>query len=85
MGACRRRLIASKVSCVTLREGTERVETVDDGWNVPLCANSEEIVEMANRTTLNPSPLARRGIASYMYIVRADRSCMHAYVCQAAA
>jgi len=33
------------VPCVTLRENTEWVETVQDGWNVLVGANKEKIVE----------------------------------------
>jgi UDP-N-acetylglucosamine 2-epimerase (non-hydrolysing) len=34
--------------CITLRENTEWVETVEDGWNVLAGANKEKIVKMAN-------------------------------------
>ena len=34
--------------CITLRENTEWVETVEDGWNVMVGAESERIVGMAN-------------------------------------
>ena len=34
--------------CITLRENTEWVETVEDGWNVLVGANKEKIVKMAN-------------------------------------
>ena len=37
-----------KVPCVTLRENTEWVETVEDGWNVLVGASKEKIVTMAN-------------------------------------
>ena len=37
-----------KVPCITLRETTEWVETVEDGWNVLVGAESEKIVGMAN-------------------------------------
>jgi UDP-N-acetylglucosamine 2-epimerase (non-hydrolysing) len=37
-----------KVPCVTLRENTEWVETVEDGWNVLIGASKDKIVEMAN-------------------------------------
>jgi UDP-N-acetylglucosamine 2-epimerase (non-hydrolysing) len=37
-----------KVPCITLRETTEWVETVEDGWNVLVGANKEKIVKMAN-------------------------------------
>jgi UDP-N-acetylglucosamine 2-epimerase (non-hydrolysing) len=35
-----------KVPCITLRENTEWVETVEDGWNVLAGANKEKIVKM---------------------------------------
>ena len=35
-----------KVPCITLRENTEWVETVEDGWNVLVGTNKEKIVEM---------------------------------------
>ena len=37
-----------KVPCVTLRENTEWVETVEGGWNVLVGADKEKIVEMVN-------------------------------------
>ena len=37
-----------KVPSITLRENTEWVETVEDGWNVLVGANKEKIVKMAN-------------------------------------
>jgi UDP-N-acetylglucosamine 2-epimerase (non-hydrolysing) len=37
-----------KVPCITLRENTEWVETVKDGWNVLVGTNKEKIVKMGN-------------------------------------
>ena len=37
-----------KVPCITLRENTEWVETVEDGWNVLVGANKEKIIKKAN-------------------------------------
>jgi UDP-N-acetylglucosamine 2-epimerase (non-hydrolysing) len=37
-----------KVPCITLRENTEWVETVEDGWNVLVGADKEKIVKMIN-------------------------------------
>jgi len=37
-----------KVPCITLRENTEWVETVEDGWNVLVGSDKEAIVKMAN-------------------------------------
>jgi len=37
-----------KVPGITLRDTTEWVETVEDGWNVLVDANKEKIVKMAN-------------------------------------
>ena len=37
-----------KVPCITLRETTEWVETVEEGWNVLVGTESEKIVGMAN-------------------------------------
>jgi len=36
------------VPCITLRDNTEWVETVEDGWNVLVGASKEKIVRMAN-------------------------------------
>ena len=37
-----------KVPCITLRENTEWVETVEDGWNVMVGAEREKIVGMGD-------------------------------------
>lgn len=37
-----------KVPCITIRDETEWVETVEDGWNVLVGADKEKIVEMVN-------------------------------------
>jgi UDP-N-acetylglucosamine 2-epimerase (non-hydrolysing) len=37
-----------KVPCITLRDNTEWVETVEDSWNVFVGASKEKIVRMAN-------------------------------------
>ena len=37
-----------KVPCITLRENTEWVETVEDGWNVLVGANDGAIIKMTN-------------------------------------
>ena len=37
-----------KVPCITLRENTEWVETIEDGWNVLVGAYEEKIVRMAD-------------------------------------
>ena len=37
-----------KVPCITLRDETEWVETVESGWNVVVGANKENIIETAN-------------------------------------
>ena len=36
------------VPCITFRENTEWVETVEDGWNVLVGADKNTIVEMTN-------------------------------------
>lgn len=37
-----------KVPCITLRDNTEWVETVEDGWNVLVGADREAIIKMVN-------------------------------------
>ncbi|MCD6210656.1 MAG: UDP-N-acetylglucosamine 2-epimerase [Methanophagales archaeon] len=41
-----------KVPCITLRENTEWVETVEDGWNLLVGAESERIVGMGDVQSL---------------------------------
>jgi UDP-N-acetylglucosamine 2-epimerase (non-hydrolysing) len=40
-----------KVPCITLRENTEWIETIEDSWNVLVGANKENIVKMVNAFT----------------------------------
>ena len=37
-----------KVPCITLRENTEWIETVEDGWNVLVGVDRERITRMVN-------------------------------------
>jgi UDP-N-acetylglucosamine 2-epimerase (non-hydrolysing) len=37
-----------KVPCITLRENTEWVETIEEGWNVLVGADKERIIKMVN-------------------------------------
>ncbi|MDD5419138.1 MAG: UDP-N-acetylglucosamine 2-epimerase (non-hydrolyzing) [Methanomicrobiaceae archaeon] len=46
------------VPCITLRENTEWVETVEDGWNVLAGADKERIADMIRR--FNPTHAVRR-------------------------
>lgn len=48
-----------KVPCITLRENTEWVETVEDGWNVLAGTDKKKIVELAR--DFKPAP-AQSGI-----------------------
>ena len=41
-----------KVPCITLRENTEWVETVDNGWNVLVGADKGKIINFINEDTL---------------------------------
>jgi len=52
-----------KVPCITLREETEWVETVDDGWNVLVGADKGLIVE--NAMEFNPSSKSQSGVFGY--------------------
>lgn len=42
-----------KVPCITLRENTEWVETVQDGWNVLVGADKNKIIYKYNHAHLN--------------------------------
>jgi UDP-N-acetylglucosamine 2-epimerase (non-hydrolysing) len=37
-----------KVPCITLRENTEWIETIEDGWNILVGAHSERILDAMN-------------------------------------
>ena len=52
-GGIQKEAYVLKVPCITLRENTEWVETVEDGWNVLVGANKEMIIQMVNK--FNPS------------------------------
>jgi UDP-N-acetylglucosamine 2-epimerase len=54
------------VPCITLREETEWVETVEDGWNVLAGANRDRIVELSRvfRPAGQPREVFGRGDAS---------------------
>jgi len=45
-----------KVPCVTLREETEWIETVESGWNVLVGADKEKIINATHRL----SPITHR-------------------------
>jgi UDP-N-acetylglucosamine 2-epimerase (non-hydrolysing) len=47
-GGVQKEAYVLKVPCVTLRENTEWVETIEDGWNVLVGADKEAIVKMVN-------------------------------------
>lgn len=47
-----------KVPCITLRENTEWVETVEDGWNVLVGTNKGLIIQMARE--FSPSNVQRK-------------------------
>jgi UDP-N-acetylglucosamine 2-epimerase len=38
-----------KVPCITLRENTEWIETVEDGWNILVGTNKKRIIKMMNK------------------------------------
>lgn len=54
------------IPCITLREETEWVETVDDGWNTLVGTDTDLIVKMAHgfRPTTHQRPLFGDGTAS---------------------
>lgn len=43
------------VPCITLRDNTEWVETINDGWNILVGSNCEQIIQNVN--SFNPSKL----------------------------
>ena len=49
-----------EVPCVTLRENTEWVETVEDGWNVLVGADTDQIVAEAEKVAGSRSPQSAR-------------------------
>lgn len=49
-----------KVPCITLRENTEWVETVEDGWNILVGSNQDKIIRMVNE--IKPSLNTHRDV-----------------------
>mgnify|MGYP001160571921 CR=1 FL=1 len=45
-GGIQKEAYVLKVPCITLRENTEWVETIEDGWNVLVGTNKSKIIEM---------------------------------------
>ncbi|MDR7665079.1 UDP-N-acetylglucosamine 2-epimerase (non-hydrolyzing) [Methanosarcina sp. Z-7115] len=52
-GGIQKEAYVLKVPCITLRENTEWVETIEDGWNVLVGTDKNKIIEMIYR--FNPS------------------------------
>jgi UDP-N-acetylglucosamine 2-epimerase (non-hydrolysing) len=46
-GGIQKEAYVLKVPCITLRENTEWVETVEDGWNILVGTDKEKIIETA--------------------------------------
>ena len=42
-----------KIPCITLRDNTEWIETIEDGWNVLVGSDKDKIIQMVNE--LKPS------------------------------
>lgn len=63
-----------KVPCITLRENTEWVETVKDGWNVLVGTDSEKIVKLTRdfRPTLPVSKVFGSGASEKIACVIGD-------------
>jgi UDP-GlcNAc3NAcA epimerase len=55
-GGMQKEALALRVPCVTLREETEWVETLDDGWNVLAGTDTAEIGRMARRPKPTRTP-----------------------------
>jgi UDP-N-acetylglucosamine 2-epimerase (non-hydrolysing) len=47
-GGIKKKAYILKVPCITLRENTEWIETIEDGWNVLVGADKEKIIEKVN-------------------------------------
>lgn len=52
-GGIQKEAYVLKVPCITLRENTEWIDTVKDGWNVLVGTNKNKIIEMVSN--FNPS------------------------------
>jgi UDP-N-acetylglucosamine 2-epimerase (non-hydrolysing) len=50
-GGLQKEAFAMKVPCITLREETEWIETLEDGWNVLAGSDPEKIAQAAKRPT----------------------------------
>ena len=55
-GGVQKEAFILKVPCITLREETEWVETVDAGWNLLVGADKKRIVEAVERFNVQRPP-----------------------------
>ena len=47
-GGIQKKAYILKVPCITLRENTEWVKKIDDGWNILVGSNKETILQKVN-------------------------------------
>ena len=69
-GGIQKEVYILNVPCVTLRDSTEWIETVEDGWNVLVGSNKKKILDAASNFNPNNKP-------SNVFAIGASKNILH--------